>query len=803
MNKVWRKILCVVLCAVLVLGCLGTASAGGKKKAFDPEMELFSTWYYVTDTIPEGMRYGANSFYCSALWDEDYFNQEWLTNCEVNFVSGDEALKDAMEVTTSERSDGHTGYTIRVNNEKLTVPGQAVFQVVLETESYIWDEKGTLVVLDYNEYPLVEEKQSNPVYEVQIGDTFADNQIMADIADVKAKDIAKAIGFKTKLVDIVQHSLGLEKSYDSDASRERIDSAIDIDYGSRSVGETESVATFKVKKYGVFHMIVRYELGNVTYRAPFTVSAEGFDIETYDKPVPGGKLQFNAYGSAENLQVTWSVDGEGASIDANGLLTIDASAPMGSVFTVKGVSSDGREDSKEVFLNDGILSTVEYERTRDHDGFQVPIPGGSWYNEDFDLWYGNGCVLSAENTGGRNREIMDGKVFWSNEDGTMMLEDPETAITYMREKLEDEESESVQELKKEYIEIDGHPALISAFTYYSDGAFYGKIGFLWYPRNTRILRVRVYSIGNDPETTGKVTLEDLKQFAAALKYDPATAPFALQDAELTITAKDSPAAVTAGKALQFKADFGNPEKVNNKSKNNGVKWSVLNAETGEEAEGITISDKGQLKVDKNLAAPVDLQVTATSTSYNTSAVYNLKALPVATKIEVEPTELFFYIGTEGAQTVKATLTPDTVPPVGITWTPSKKDIVEITDNGDGTASFVPLKAGKITVAVKEPGGKNAKLTVNVVDPVESVELALKGKVKAGGSVAVAATLLPKTAGNKTLEWSLDVGEDIAKIDAKGKVTIDKNAASGTKITVTCKALGAPEPVVSTIEIEVP
>ena len=29
------------------------------------------------------------------------------------------------------------------------------------------------------------------------------------------------------------------------------------------------------------------------------------------------------------------------------------------------------------------------------------------------------------------------------------------------------------------------------------------------------------------------------------------------------------------------------------------------------------------------------------------------------------------------------------------------------------------------------------------------------------------------------------------------------AASGTKITVTCKALGAPEPVVATIEIEIP
>ena len=122
---------------------------------------------------------------------------------------------------------------------------------------------------------------------------------------------------------------------------------------------------------------------------------------------------------------------------------------------------------------------------------------------------------------------------------------------------------------------------------------------------------------------------------------------------------------------------------------------------------------------------------------------------------------------------------------------------------DGTVTIKPLAAGKVNITVKEPGGKNAKLTVSTVDPVEAVELAAKGGAKAGGTVTIAATLAPKTAGNKNLEWSLDVGEDIATIDAKGKVKISKEAASGTKITVTCKALGAPEPIVSTIEIEIP
>jgi len=112
-------------------------------------------------------------------------------------------------------------------------------------------------------------------------------------------------------------------------------------------------------------------------------------------------------------------------------------------------------------------------------------------------------------------------------------------------------------------------------------------------------------------------------------------------------------------------------------------------------------------------------------------------------------------------------------------------------------------AGKTTITVKEPGGKNAKLTVNVVAPVESIELAVKGKVKVGGKVNIAETLFPKNVGNKAVQWSLDVGEDIATINEKGQLTIGKEVVSGTKITVTCMALGAPAPVTASTVIEVP
>ena len=297
-------------------------------------------------------------------------------------------------------------------------------------------------------------------------------------------------------------------------------------------------------------------------------------------------------------------------------------------------------------------------------------------------------------------------------------------------------------------------------------------------------------------------MQDLEKIASLIKYDPEKAPITAADTEITITAKENPTTVTAGKTVNFTATFANPQKVSAKEKNNGVNWTVVNADTGEEVNGVTIA-RGQLKVDKSLDAPVEIEVRAESSTYCNYTAYKLTAIPAASGIAVDPAELFFYVGKEDPQTVRAALTPDTVPLLGITWTPAKAGVVEITETEAGTVSIKPLTAGKTTIAVKEPGGKNAKLNVSVVDPVEAVELSLKGNVKAGGAVTVSAALQPKTAGTKNLEWSLDVGEDIATIDAKGKVTISKEAPSGTKITVTCKALGAPEPVISTIEIEIP
>ena len=177
-------------------------------------------------------------------------------------------------------------------------------------------------------------------------------------------------------------------------------------------------------------------------------------------------------------------------------------------------------------------------------------------------------------------------------------------------------------------------------------------------------------------------------------------------------------------------------------------------------------------------------------------------IPAVTALAVDPAEINLYEGCDKAETVRATVAPDTIPLNLLSWTLAKEGFAEMTAAEDGAVSLKALKAGKTTVTVTEPGGKKAAVKVNVFVPVEDVELQVTGKQIPGGTVTVKTTISPKNAGKKDLEWSLDVGEDIATVNSKGQVKIAKTAPAGTVITVTCKALGAPEPVVKTVSFEV-
>lgn len=526
------------------------------------------------------------------------------------------------------------------------------------------------------------------------------------------------------------------------------------------------------------------------------------NINTADKTLPGSTVQLSVTGDTQGKRFTWSAEGKDVTIDEKtGALTIPADAEIGTEYIVTARSQEGDEIQTSVYVNDGIMSGQQIGQ-RSRIGYTLPhLSTDGWESMNAS----NYTVSDILELGGKQYQALGALYTITNQEVPGgFAEDPEAAHEYL-DAYKLEESEKFRNVQQEIIEIDGHPALLRTYDSYEDGIFFSHRGTIDYPRNTVDLYFQLISIirdGGTPESIPTVTMADLKTLASRIRYDESKAVFTRDNAALTITAKDDPVTVTAGKNIQFKAEFADKENISKKNKNDAVTWMVVGAENGAEVPGVTISDKGQLKVDKALGAPVNLIVKATSPIFKTETEYRLSAIPIITNILLDPAEVFFYTGTEAEQTVKATLEPDTVPATGITWKAQKDGIVEIKANDDGTAMIKPVAAGKTTITVAEPSGKKVRMNASVVAPVEQVELKISGKQIPGGKVNVKETLIPKNVGNKKVEWSLNVGENVATINEKGQITISKEATPGTKIIITCKAVGAPEPVVATAEFEV-
>ena len=333
-----------------------------------------------------------------------------------------------------------------------------------------------------------------------------------------------------------------------------------------------------------------------------------------------------------------------------------------------------------------------------------------------------------------------------------------------------------------------------------------SVGLLYYARNNRVLIAQLSSFPASETMTEDlpmVTAADMKTIADQTGYDPAKASVTADDVTISISAKGegNGAVLPGGKTLSLKASFANPDRVNGKARNNTILWAVTDTATGEAPEDVTVDGKGNVSAKKTLADIRKVEITAFSPLFGTSAVYPITAIPSVSKIRTDPETLFFYIGTDTEQTVKAVLEPEKAPTTGLAWKAKQEGVVEITDNKDGTATLKPLAAGKTSVVVTEPGGKNAKCKVRVTEPVTELKLTVSGRNNPGKAVTVREELVPKGAGNKSVEWSLDVGEEIATV-SNGLVRITKDAPIGTVITVTCTALGAPEPVKASVQITV-
>ena len=357
----------------------------------------------------------------------------------------------------------------------------------------------------------------------------------------------------------------------------------------------------------------------------------------------------------------------------------------------------------------------------------------------------------------------------------------------------------------DHVLIDGQPARLVTFTYdEGDGSFGAHGGIVLYAREMRLLQIRIYSEGrrNRERNTPKVTLEDLKQIAARIVFVPEEAPIRYSDVSLTLNSEEGIHVLASGGKLQLSATYGNAALAATIREDQGVTWELVDEDTGEPSTVAQISSKGLITAEKGIAQIRTVRAQATSVAWGTSASLTLTVLPAATGLTVEPASLTFYAEEDHTELLTARLEPDFIPAMGITWSINKKDLLEIIDHGNGTATVRPLFDGKGTLTVREPGGKTFSVPVKVLRPVTALELTRKGQPVAGATVIYNVKLTPYNPGDRTVSWSLDVGEDIATISRNGKLKISKSAPEGTVFHVSCTSQCAPVPVVATDEIVV-
>lgn len=383
------------------------------------------------------------------------------------------------------------------------------------------------------------------------------------------------------------------------------------------------------------------------------------------------------------------------------------------------------------------------------------------------------------------------KSFWENPEDVPTLYDQLLAVP-----------EGATVLQEERIEIDGHPARVLLLSSVENGTPVST-GLLAYARNNRALTVRIvsFSESEEPSAPPEVTLTDLRRIAEGIHYDASDAAVKQSDGAISILAREKTDLITAGRKLNLSVSFLLPE-ISRDPALNSITWSIIDPATGEAPAEAAISERGVLSTDRGLDRILSLTVRAESPVFHTAADYPVTVLPAVKRIIPDLAEVFLYSGSDLQTPVRAETDPAVVPPQYYTWRIAKEGIAELTDGADGTMLLKAISPGSTQLTVSEPGGKKAVIRIRVVEPVTALSLSLSGKPQPGKTVTVKAAVEPRNAGNKALEWQLNVDESIASVTKQGSVRIAKETPAGTVLTVTCKAVGAPEPVEATLEITV-
>ena len=268
--------------------------------------------------------------------------------------------------------------------------------------------------------------------------------------------------------------------------------------------------------------------------------------------------------------------------------------------------------------------------------------------------------------------------------------------------------------------------------------------------------------------------------------------------------KDGNRVIAGGKTIQCKAEPAEAKLIRTMDeKALGMAWFVLDPVAYQqngtlqpvEAEIATITAKGLLKAGKTEEiTPVMVTAYNPTSGYVSSNI--ILIVPEQKKLMLSEKEVTLYAGESAPLALTVTAEPESSlifeeAYTNITWTVNRPELLEIKDGRNGTVYLNALAAGSVTVTAKDAvSGKSVKTAVKIMTPVSGVEISGPDTVQAGKSVTMKAVLTPEKPSSRKVEWSVNVGGDIAAINSEGRLTIKKDVPEGTEITVTCRATGS-------------
>ena len=294
---------------------------------------------YLPATLPSGLSaYYTDTTPCTLTMTPDDFQShedwEWPDKYAIEFVSGEPSFKNIFQVV-EKNVDGRIKKRLITDFRPLhETAGEATFRFTLENGGYFLQEERTLRVISWDEDPLFYSVNDPLVIPMHKGDIFfldpndwyendSDNILLyaASLFMYSGKNIRPTRLDYNRFINIhgEQHPFswlgGIEQSADGQW-------------------------IFRFAENGTYDITMPVTYGDLCFCMALRFCVADEFISGPEYVIPGGEVDFSVEGSG--LTYTWSLDGEGASIDPQtGRLTVDAQAPVGHRMMIVAVPNEG------------------------------------------------------------------------------------------------------------------------------------------------------------------------------------------------------------------------------------------------------------------------------------------------------------------------------------------------------------------------------------------------------------------------------------------------------------------------------